>query len=98
MAKSIRTSQRELAELSQLMAVQGLGLRQARILKEAGIGHLGALVKASKKRLMKLFPKTKGGELRLWKKQAKRIRLTPTEPVVEERPEPEPAGTRDRTR
>ncbi len=92
MAKSIRTSQRELAELSQLMAVQGLGLRRARILKEAGIGDLGALVKASKKRLMKLFPKTRGGELRRWKKQAKRIRLPPAEPVVEERPEPEPAS------
>ncbi len=91
MAKSIRTSQRELAELSQLMAVQGLGLRRARILKRAGIGDLGVLIKASKKRLMKLFPKTKGGELRLWKKQAKRIRLTPAEPVAEERPEPEPA-------
>ncbi len=92
MAKSIRTSQPELAELSQLMAVQGLGLTRARILKKAGIGDLGALVKASKKRLMKLFPKAKGSELGLWKKQAKRIRLPPAEPVVEERPEPEPAS------
>ncbi len=91
MAKSIRTSQRELGELSQLMAVQGLGLSRARTLREAGIGDLEALVKASKKRLTKLFPKTKGGELKLWKKQAKRIRLPPAEPVVEERPEPEPA-------
>ena len=91
MAKSIRTSQRELAELSQLMAVRGLGLRRARILREAGIGDLAALVEASKKRLTKLFPKTKGGELKLWKKQAKRIRLPAAEPVVEERPEPEPA-------
>ncbi len=89
MAKSIRASQRELAELSQLMAVEGLGLTRARILKRAGIGDLKGLSKASKKRLMKLFPKAKGGELRLWKKQAKRIRVSPAEPVIEERPEPE---------
>ncbi len=88
MAKSVRCSQSELVRLARLTVIRGIGLEQARILSEVGIDDFQALAGMSKKRLAKLFPNVKGGELKQWRKQAKEIRLKSAGPVVEEKPQP----------